>query len=91
MFIIKNFHGAQGRCATYKIYRVFITDLVTGICTVELMFHATVVATIASLSHKFRKPALIICDAGPQLKALENNPVWEGHEAWCQQDNIYRR
>ena len=67
-----------------KIYGLFITDLVTGICSVELLDHATashVVAAIASFSHKFRKPALVICDAGLQLKALENNPFWEG--VWC--------
>ena len=80
-FIIKNFQGAKGRKPTYKIYGLFITDLATGACSVELMDHATathVVGAIASFSHKFRKPAMVICDAGPQLKTLESNPVWEG-------------
>ena len=76
-FIIKNFHGAWSRCPTYKIYGLFITDLVTVICSVELMDQATanpLVVAIASFSHKFMKPALVIFNAGPQLKALENNP-----------------
>ena len=76
-FIIKNFHGARGRCPTYKIYGLFITDLVTVICSVELLDQATanpLVVAIASFSHKFMKPALVIFNAGPQLKALENNP-----------------
>ena len=80
-FIIKNFHGSRGRRPTYKIYGLFITDLVTGTTSVELMDHATsthVVAAIASFANKFRKPALVICDAGPQLKTLEHNPIWEG-------------
>ena len=45
------------------------------------MDHATatpVVVATASFSHKFMKPSLVIFDVGPQLKALENNPFWEG-------------
>ena len=45
------------------------------------MYHTTathLVAAIANFSHKFRKPAMVICDAGPQLKTLVSNPVWEG-------------
>ena len=56
-------------------------DLVTGACSVDLMDHATatqLVGAIASFLHKYRKPAIVICDAVPQLKTLESKPVWEG-------------
>ena len=80
-FVIKNFSGAKGRRPTYKTYGLFITDLVTGACSQELMYHTTathLVAAIANFSHKFRKPAMVICDAGPQMKTLESNSLWEG-------------
>ena len=69
------------KCSSYKCCGLFITDLASGLSEVQLMDRATsedVTRAIATFGNKHRIPVKREVDAGPQLKALTNNPISHG-------------
>jgi hypothetical protein len=70
--------GAEG---TYKVYALFIVDLLSKCQANEFLNHCTsaeVVSALKSFSTKYRLPRTCIADAGSQLVSLEKNPVFNG-------------
>ena len=78
-FTLCQFRLARGKHSTYKAWGLFFCDLASGLCSIEMMDGSTAehcTRAITTFSNKNRIPAKMIVDAGPQLKSLQNNPVF---------------
>ena len=81
-YILTKHLGARktrGQGGTYKVYSLFLVDLLTKCSSSEWMSHCTsveVISALKSFSSKFRLPRVCIADAGSQLVSLEKNPIF---------------
>ena len=79
-FTLKQFRNSRGKSSSYKCWGLFLTDLASGLSEVQLMDGSTaqdVTRAITVFSNKNRIPAKIVVNAGLQLKALSNNPLFD--------------
>ena len=83
-FTLKQFRNSRGKSSSYKCWGLFLTDLASGLSEVQLMDGSTaqdVTRAITAFANKNRIPAKIVVDAGPQLKALTNDPLFNAATA----------
>ena len=79
-FILRQFKDARGKHSSYKSSGLVATDLGSGLTEVVLMNGQTkddVTRAICMLANRHRLPTRVICDAGPQLKCLVGNPLFD--------------
>ena len=63
----------------FKLHGLFIADLATSLTSVVLMDGATktdVIKALSTFAATKRFPQFVVTDAGPQLKHLQDNPLF---------------
>ena len=81
---LKQFRNSRGKHSSYKSWGLFFTDLASGLSVIQLMDGSTsqdVTRAITAFANKNKIPAKIVVDAGPQLKTLANNPLFDATTA----------
>ena len=78
-FNVQQYKDARGRMSKFKLHDLFIADLATSLTSVVLMDGASkidVIKAIGTFAATKRLPQCVVTDAGPQLKHLQDNPLF---------------
>ena len=79
-YILKQYRGARGRLSTYKAYGLYFCNLATGLADIVMMDASKkedVTWAIGNFDNRHRVPATLVMDSGPQLKTLQENPIYK--------------